>query len=204
MDRDWSNKEDRKEILNEAKCLIDQELSKGVFLSNSSMYRLLESNLEFEKLRVDNPTPLQRVKYEDKIRKEKRVLVSETMRWIRRQIICLGYAVKDCLEVQRDGRGYNYRYKTSGFSVYSIPQSKKRISQLDIALSSISNDKRGHLLDDNEDGIILPYSIDKSYSFREHQLQTIKSKAIDEISHHNREYIQKLIMKNGLNNRVCN
>lgn len=203
MERDWSNKEDRKEILNEAKRLIDRELSKGVFLSNSSMYRLLESNLEFEKLCVDNPTPLQRVKYEDRIRKEKRVLVSETMRWIRRQIICLGYAVKDCLEVQRDGRGYNYRYKTSGFSVYSIPQSKRRISQLDIALSSISNDKRVHLLDDNdnEDGIILPYSIDRAYGFREHQLQTIQSKAIDEINCHNKDFICKLIKENSLDNR---
>lgn len=199
---------DEENKLERAKRLIDEELSKGIALSNQAMYLLLESNLNFDRLSIDKPSPLQKAEYREKLHKEKRALVSETMRWIRRQIVIRGLSLKDYLGIERVGRIYKYSYKKRGFSVYSDNPTKSRIKQLDIALNSISCDKRLRLLDEdkNSTGIILPSSIKSVYEFRKQQLQSIQSKAEEEINSHNREIIRTLIKVNKLNNRmaVCN
>jgi len=95
MALNWNRKEDRKKMLDKAKQVLDSALSKGKALSTEAMYQLVEQKIGFEELKIINPSILDKVRYNDSIREAKRRIVSETMRWIKVQILRKNLILED-------------------------------------------------------------------------------------------------------------
>lgn len=127
----------KKEQFELSKQIIDRALSKGEYISNLQMYEILESH--FNLLNESGPVcsdiqkKLQR-QYD--LNTYYKTIVSESLRWIKREIISQGNDINDILEQKKFGRRWEYKYKNSGYSIFYNNKKDSPFRNIDFALSS--------------------------------------------------------------------
>lgn len=197
MGRNWNNKIDRKDMLERAKHILDCALSKGEVLSSDDMYGIIQAEIGFDEIGIDSPSRFEIIEHEGLIRQAKRTIVSETMRWIKVQIIRQNLKIEDYLYEEKVGRKWKYRYKLPSFSVFRNLQSKRNpVENLVFLLHNISHNESSKTKVNLtvESLPIEYYNIEDNYKVRQQQLEQIYNKEIDDAV--NRNY--SLILLYGL------
>ena len=127
----------KKEQFELSKQIIDRALSKGEYISNLQMYEILETHFnllnESGSCCSDIQKKLQR-QYD--LNTCYKAIVSESLRWIKREIINQGNDINDILEQKKLGRRWEYKYKNPGYSIFYNNKKDSPFRNIDFALSS--------------------------------------------------------------------
>jgi len=208
MEPSWKNGKGKKEMLEKAKRLIDHVLSKGYSMTNRDLYRCIEVGIGFSPISIPNPTHMDKINYEYALKKVKRDLVSESMRWIKKQIILRNLRLEDYLEETKTGKQWRYRYIVPHFSVFSgTPVKRDSSNSLKLALYNLTQRHKSNknICVTIHDNPIDYNSIITNYNNRHEQLKRLRDKEIDEAFDLNISLIQALreIGNEDANNRIA-